>query len=100
MPVFRFPKCPLKFLKLWNMTCGDTRIFCPVLLECRKALREKICSVCGRHLMSINFLPRNQEGYHYAYSLRMGEKLCLLVGVRTLPLLRSRHKKPPHHAYL
>jgi len=42
MPVFRFPKCPLKFLKLWNMTCQDTRIFCPVLLECRKALRENL----------------------------------------------------------
>jgi hypothetical protein len=46
--------------------------------------------------MSINFLPKNQEGY-YAYSLRMGEKLCLLVvGVRTLPLLRNTHKNPPH----
>jgi len=27
--------------------------------------------------------------------LRMGGKLCLLIGVRTLPLLRSRHKSPP-----
>jgi hypothetical protein len=52
---------------------------------------EKICSVCGGHLRSINFL----EGY-YAYSLRMGGELCLVVGVRTLPLLRSKHKDSPH----
>jgi hypothetical protein len=46
--------------------------------------------------MSINFPSRNWEGY-YAYSSRSGGKLCLLVGVRTLPLLRSRHKDPPIH---
>jgi hypothetical protein len=28
------------------------------------------------------------------YLSRMGGKLCLLVGVRTLPLFRSRHKNP------
>jgi hypothetical protein len=33
--------------------------------------------VCGQHLTSINFPPRNWEGY-YAYSSRMGGKLCLL----------------------
>jgi len=38
----------------------------------------------------------NWDGY-YAYSSRMGGKLCLLVGARTLPLLRSRHKNPPIH---
>jgi hypothetical protein len=57
---------------------------------------KKICSVCGGHLISMNFPPRNWEGY-YAYSSRVGEKLCLLVGVRTLTLLRSRHKNPPLH---
>ncbi len=34
---------------------------------------------------SINLPPRNWEGC-YAYSSRMGGKLCLLVGVRTLML--------------
>jgi hypothetical protein len=51
---------------------------------------EKICSVRGGHLTSMNFPLRNWEGY-CAYSLRVGGKLCLLIGVRTLPLLRSRH---------
>jgi hypothetical protein len=55
---------------------------------------RKICSVCGGHLISINFPPRNWEGY-YAYLSRMGGNLCLLVGVRTLPLLSYRHKNPP-----
>jgi hypothetical protein len=31
-----------------------------------------------------------------AYSSRMRVKLCLIVGVRTLSLLKSRHKNPPH----
>jgi hypothetical protein len=57
---------------------------------------EKICSVCGGHLVSIN-LSRNWEGY-YAYSSRMGGKLCLLVTVRTLMLLMSRHNIPPIHS--
>jgi hypothetical protein len=33
------------------------------------------------------------EGY-YAYSSIMGRKLCLLIGVRTLPLLKNRHTIP------
>jgi len=36
------------------------------------------------------------EGY-YGYSSRIGGKLCQLVGVKTLPLLKSRHKNPPIH---
>jgi len=56
---------------------------------------EKICNVCGGHLIFMNFPPRNWEGY-YAYSSRVGGKLCLLIDVRTLPLL-SRHKNPPIH---
>jgi hypothetical protein len=42
---------------------------------------EKLCCVCGRHLISINFPTRNWEGY-YAYSLRMERTLCLLIGVK------------------
>jgi len=57
---------------------------------------EKICSVCGGHNISITFPPRNQEGY-YAYSSKIGRKLCLIVCVRTLSLLRSRHKNPCIH---
>jgi hypothetical protein len=35
------------------------------------------------------------EGY-YAYSSIVGGKLCLLIGVRTFSLLRSRHNIPPN----
>ncbi len=55
---------------------------------------EKFCSVCGGQLIFMNFPPRNWEGY-YAYSSKVGGKLWLLIGVRTLPLLRSMHKNPP-----
>jgi hypothetical protein len=44
----------------------------------------------------MNFPTRNWEGY-YAYSSRVEGKLCLLLGVRTLPLFRSRHKNSPIH---
>jgi len=37
-----------------------------------------------RALYIMNFPPRNWEGY-YASSSKMGGKLCLLIGVRTLP---------------
>jgi hypothetical protein len=47
---------------------------------------EKICSVCGGHFISMNFPPRNWEGY-YASSSKMGVKLCLRIGVRTLPFI-------------
>jgi len=46
----------------------------------------------------MNFPPKLREGY-YACSSSVGGKLCLLlVGVRTFPLLRSRHKNPPIYA--
>jgi hypothetical protein len=57
---------------------------------------EKISSVFGGHLKSINFSPRKWEGY-YAYSSRVGGELCLLlirptieegVGIISLPQLR------------
>ncbi len=57
---------------------------------------QKILSVCRGHLLSMDFHPRNWERY-FAYSSRVGGKLCLLIGVRTLPLLRSRHMNPPIH---
>ncbi len=57
---------------------------------------KKICNICEGHLTSINFPPRNWEGYH-AYLSGLGGKLGLLVHVRTIPLLRSRHKYPPIH---
>jgi hypothetical protein len=57
---------------------------------------KKISSVCGGHLISMIFPLRNWEGY-YAYSSRMRGKLCLLIGVRPLSLLWSRHKNPPIH---
>jgi hypothetical protein len=44
---------------------------------------KKICNVCGRHLIFINFPPRNWKRY-YAYYSRMGKKLCLFkLGVKT-----------------
>ncbi len=57
---------------------------------------EKISSVFGGHIKSINFSPREWEGY-YAYSSRVGGELCLLlirptieegVGIISLPQLR------------
>jgi hypothetical protein len=50
---------------------------------------EKICSVCGGQLISINFPPRD------ILCSRMGGELYLVVGVRTLPLL-STHKNSTH----
>jgi len=38
--------------------------------------------------------PRNKEGY-YAYGQRVGGQLCLLIGVPSLALLRSRYINPP-----
>jgi hypothetical protein len=66
-----------------------------VLCFLNKSNSQKICSVCARHHMSMNFTNRNWEGY-YAYSSRVVGKIVpiLLIGVRTLTLLRSRHKKP------
>jgi hypothetical protein len=36
----------------------------------------------------MNFIPRNWEGY-YAYSSKVGGKLCLFIGVRIVPLSRG-----------
>jgi hypothetical protein len=49
---------------------------------------QKASSVCGGHLISINFPLGNWEVY-YVYSSRMGGNLSLLVGVRTLPLFEE-----------
>jgi hypothetical protein len=67
---------------------------CWLLVKTHKAVGE-ICSLFRGHLIFINFPPQNWEGY-YAYSSRIGGKLCLLIGVRTLPLLRSRQNPPIH----
>jgi hypothetical protein len=48
---------------------------------------KKNCSVFGRHFISMNFIPRNWEGY-YAYSSKVGGKLCLFIGVKIVPLPR------------
>jgi hypothetical protein len=47
---------------------------------------EKICSVCGGHLICINFPPRNWEEYYANFS-RMGGKLCLLVRGKNPPTI-------------
>jgi hypothetical protein len=44
--------------------------------------------------MPIN-IPPKEKGSH-TYSLRVGTKLCLLICVGSLPLLRSRFKEPSH----
>jgi hypothetical protein len=46
---------------------------------------ENICNVCGGHLIAMNFLWRIWEGY-YAYSSRVGRKLCLLMDVKNPPI--------------
>jgi hypothetical protein len=35
----------------------------------------------------VDFPPRNWEGY-YAFSSKMGGKLCLVIGIRTLPFIQ------------
>jgi hypothetical protein len=59
---------------------------------------QKICSVCARHHMSMNFTNRNWERY-YACSSKGGREIVptLLIVVRTLTLVRSRHKNPLIH---
>jgi len=53
---------------------------------------ERIHTVCGGHLISMSFL------LGILCLLPKGRwELCLLIGVITLPLLRSRHKNPPIH---
>jgi hypothetical protein len=57
-----------------------------------KAFEENLS--CMWRAPSIHEFPsKNWEGY-YAYSSRVGGKFCLLIDVRTLPLLRSGHKNP------
>jgi hypothetical protein len=46
--------------------------------EIPKAHGVKFPSVLEGYLVSMNILPRKEAGY-YAYSLIVGEKLCLLV---------------------
>jgi hypothetical protein len=78
-------------------------IFC-LLLNSERVLTpisirqwEKMCSVFGGHLTSFNFPPQKWEGYYVYSSIGGGFlHLCIEVGIISLPLLRSRHKIPPH----
>jgi hypothetical protein len=47
---------------------------------------EKFPSVFGGHLISMTIPPRKEEP-SYNYSLRVGERLGVIIGVRSLPLL-------------
>jgi len=50
----------------------------------------------GTLYSSISLLEIDRD-INYAYSSRVGGKLCLHIGVKTLPLLSSRHKNTPIH---
>jgi hypothetical protein len=39
-------------------------------------------------------IPPRKEEQSYNYSLRVGERLGLIIGVRSLPLLQIRCKNP------
>lgn len=58
-------------------------------LNILKALRVNSLHI-GGCLGLMNISPRKEEGSSYAYSLRVGGKLGLLKGVRSLPLLMRR----------
>lgn len=61
------------------------------LLNC-KALREILVHLEGTlRLISLSIPPRKEE-VSSADSLRMGGKLHLIVGIRSIPPLRSRSK--------
>ncbi len=49
--------------------------------------------------MGIMLTPQGREE-NYAYSSRVRGKICLLIGVRTLPLLKSTPNNPPNHIHL
>ncbi len=50
----------------------------------------------AKFIMNQTYINHNMQEWegHYAYSSRVGGKLCLLIGVRTCPLLRSKHNIP------
>jgi hypothetical protein len=91
------PYSYLEFVNVSTFYCGNLAI----TLYFHKAL-EKILNVFGVYLTSMNIPPRKEERPDiYAYFLRVGGKLCLLIGVNSLLFLRSRSKNPalptPHH---
>jgi hypothetical protein len=57
---------------------------------------EKLCCVCGRHLMSINFPPRKFERI-LCLLLKDGSEIIFTYRCKTFPLLRNKHKSPPIH---
>lgn len=63
------------------------------------SLNSFICKARGQNscciwtLSVLYILPRKDEGY-YACFLKKGDKLCLLIGVRSLLFSRRRCKNP------
>jgi hypothetical protein len=71
--------------KLHTWTHGDTLIV---------KLSQKFPSVFGRYLESMNITLRKKNRCYTSYSLRGGGKSwLLLVGIRSLPVSRSRCTK-------
>ncbi len=64
------------------------------LLRCQLTCKysKNILNVFGNHLIFMNMLFRKEEGY-IVYLLKVGEKLCLFVCVRSLSILKKRCKK-------
>jgi len=88
--LFWNPNNPQTLRWYWSICHNGILMKCSIYLSIVKHL-EKIGSVCGRHLIFMNFPPKNWEGY-YAYSSRVRGKLSLFIFVRTIPLLRSRQR--------
>lgn len=64
---------------------------------------EKILSVFGRYLISMNILPsceRRGKLCLLFYDLQVGAKLFLLIVVRSVALIRSRYVKEPYPTHL
>jgi hypothetical protein len=68
-----------------------------VMFSAHRKHSQKICRACGGHLISMNFTPRNWEGYYACLLIKGGREIMPTIGVRTLSLLPSRHKNPPIH---
>ncbi len=92
---FEEPRCKLRFKARSNskvqFVSNESKFV--RILSYPKALGD-IFSGCGGHHISMNFPLKDWDGY-YAYSSKVGRKLCLLIGVRTLPLLNNRHENLP-----
>ncbi len=65
--------------------------FLPQICSVAAVARIPSCKALWENLQCIWRAPY----IHHFPSKKMGGKLCLLIGVRTLPLLRSRHNVHP-----